>query len=241
VNPAGGCLPIVLTMGLLIPMYSVFSQGLTNYNPSAMWNVFGIDLFPGIVCPSAPEFDAAGHVTNACLAPYAFGIDWGLPEPVTTGLHIFGFGIAILAVISAAVQLLASRMTLPPHDPRTADDQNVKIQRQMAYFLPLISIIYGGFLPAGLFVYWITATVIQIIQQYFILGWGGMFPVFGWYPEFARNHTPRFPVQVPTPQPPKAGQPADADARARSVDRTISAQSTIRPNRTRTSRRGRRR
>ena len=33
-------------MGLLIPMYSVFSQGLTNYDPSAMWHVFGINLFP---------------------------------------------------------------------------------------------------------------------------------------------------------------------------------------------------
>ena len=47
-----------------------------------------------------------------------------------------------------------------------ADDQNVKVQRQMAYFLPLISILYGGILPAGLFLYWIISTVIQIGQQY---------------------------------------------------------------------------
>jgi YidC/Oxa1 family membrane protein insertase len=189
VNPAGGCLPIILTMGLLIPMYSVFSQGLTNYDPSAMWHVFGINLFPNIVCPSAPEFNAAGHVINPCLNAFAFGVNWGIPEPATTGLIIAGFGISILAIISSLSQLVASRMTLPPHDPKTADDQNVKLQRQMAYFLPLISILWGSSLPAGLFLYWITSTLIQIIQQYFILGWGGMFPLFGWFPEFGPQAT----------------------------------------------------
>ena len=130
-------------------------------------------------------------------------------------------------------------MTLPAADPKN-DDPNIKVQRQMAYFLPLISILYGGVLPAGLFIYWITATIIQIIQQYLILGWGSMFPLFGWYPEFARNHQPRFPVKMPEIQPPKPGQPS-AQERAKSVDKDISAQSTIRPNRTRSGRRGRRR
>jgi YidC/Oxa1 family membrane protein insertase len=241
VNPAGGCLPILLTMGLLIPMYSVFSQGLTNYDPSAMWHVFGINLFPNIVCPTAPEFNAAGHVTNPCLDATAFGINWGLPEPAITGFIIAGFGISILAIISSLTQLVASRMTLPPHDPSTQDDQNVRLQRQMAYFLPLISILWGATLPAGLFLYWITATLIQIIQQYFILGWGGMFPLLGWYPAFARNHTPRFPVKMPEPKPPVPGQSTSAAERSKSVDRDLSARSTIRPNRTRTARRGRRR
>jgi YidC/Oxa1 family membrane protein insertase len=240
INPAGGCLPIILQFGLLIPMYSVISQGLTNYDPSAMWHIFGFNLFPGIVCPTAPEFNSAGHVINACLNPVTAGqFPWGLPEPETTGWYIAGFGIAGLAIISSLLQVVASRMTLPAADPKN-DDPNVKVQRQMAYFLPLISILYGGVLPAGLFIYWITATIIQIIQQYLILGWGSMFPLFGWYPEFARNHQPRFPVKMPEIQPPKPGQPS-AQERAKPVDKDISAQSTIRPNRTRSGRRGRRR
>jgi YidC/Oxa1 family membrane protein insertase len=239
VNPAGGCLPILLQFGLLIPMYSVFSQGLTNYDVNAMLNVFGVQLFT-LPCDSAAVFDAAGHVTNPCLNPIAFGINWSLAEPVTTGLYVLGFGISILAIISSLFQLVASRMTLPAGDPKN-DDQNVKVQRQMAYFLPLISIVYGGFLPAGLFLYWITATIIQIIQQYFILGWGGMFPLLGWYPEFARDHTPRFPVKAPTPKPPAPGESTSAAERSKSVDRDLSARSTIRPNRARSGRRGRRR
>jgi YidC/Oxa1 family membrane protein insertase len=240
INPAGGCLPILLQFGLLIPMYSVISQGLTNYDPSAMWTVFGINLFPGITCDAAPVFNAAGQVTNPCLNPIAFGINWSYPEPVTTGLFIAGFGISILAIVSSLIQLVASRMTLPAADPKN-DDPNMRVQRQMAYFLPLISIVYGGILPAGLFIYWIAATIIQVIQQYFILGWGGMFPLFGWFPAFARDHTPRFPVKLPEPKPVTPGSPDSAAERAKSVDRDIAAKSTIRPNRTRSGRRGRRR
>ena len=240
INPAGGCLPIILQFGLLIPMYSVISQGLTNYDPSAMWYVFGFNLFPGIVCPTAPEFNSAGHVINACLNPVVAGqFPWGLPEPETTGWYIAGFGIIVLAIISSLLQVVASRMTLPAADPKN-DDPNIKVQRQMAYFLPLISILYGGVLPAGLFIYWITATIIQIFQQYLILGWGSMFPLFGWYPEFARNHQPRFPVKMPEIQPATPGRPS-APVRAKPVDTDIAARSTIRPNRTRSGRRGRRR
>ena len=71
-------------------MYSVFSQGLTNYDITPMLQVFGLDLAAalGIACDPAPVFDAAGHVLNPCLDPVAFGINWSYPEPVTTGLVI---------------------------------------------------------------------------------------------------------------------------------------------------------
>ena len=240
INPASGCLPSILQLGLLIPMYSVFNQGLTNHNINASLNVFGFQLFT-LPCDTNAIFNAAGHVTNACLKPVELGINWGLSEPSATGLYIAGFGISILAIVSSLVQLVASRQMIPPVDPRSADDPNTKVQRQMAYFLPLISIFYGQLLPAGLFLYWIASTAIQVFQQYLIIGWGGIFPLFGWHPEFARNHTPRYPIPVPTPKPPAPGQPTSAAVRARAVDRSLSAQSTIRPSRSRPGRRGRRR
>ena len=237
INPASGCLPILLQLILIIPMYSVISQGLTNYDVNGMLNVFGLQLF-SFDCAPAPIVDATGHVTNPCLDPFAFGVNWGIPEPRTTGLAVLGFGISILAIISALFQLVQSRMTLPPPDPATADDPNVRIQRQMAYFLPFISILYGGALPAGLFLYWITGTVVSIFQQYLIIGWGGMFPILGWHPGFARDHSPRFPVTVPPPRDPKSGTPITTTP----ADRAQSAAKTIRPRERRSAgRRGRRR
>jgi YidC/Oxa1 family membrane protein insertase len=240
VNPASGCLPILLQLVLIIPMYSVISGGLTNHDVNAMLNVFGVQLMT-LSCDPSAVFDAAGHVTNPCLNPVAFGVNWGLPEHVTTGFEVAGFGISVLAILSAFFQLIQSRMTLPVADPKN-DDPNTKVQRQMAYFLPFISIAYGGILPAGLFLYWIGGTLFSIVQQYLIIGWGGTFPLFGWTPGFARGHTPRFPVSVPAPRPgPTPGASAGPRERARPVDRDASARSTIRPSKSRGGRRGRRR
>ncbi len=239
VNPVSGCLPALLQVFLLIPMYSVFSQGLQNFNPQAMLQVFGFTIID-LHCAAEPVINAAGHVLNPCLDPTAFGINWGVPEVIigTTGSMLSG--LSLLAVISSLFQLVQSRMTLPPHDPAMADDSNYKIQRQMAYIFPFISLIYGSFLPAGLFLYWITSTIFSIIQQYLIIGWGGMFPLFGWQPAFAVGHAPRFPVALPPPVDPKTRPPTSplggAAGRAAEVDKTIRHKE-----RGRQSRRGRRR
>jgi YidC/Oxa1 family membrane protein insertase len=244
INQAGGCLPGLLTMGLLIPMYSVISQGLTNYDITPMLQVFGINFASifGIVCDPAPIYNAAGQVTNPCLNPMAFGINWSIPEPQTTGLAILGFGISLLAVVSALVQLVASRQALAPQDPRTSDDPNVKVQRQMAYFLPFISLIYGGMLPAGLFLYWIFSSVIQVFQQFLVVGFGGIFPLFGWYPRLAADYRPPYHVTMPQPKHDSETTPSAAERSATALDRDLSVQSTIRPNRkAQNARRGRRR
>ena len=111
----------------------------------------------------------------------------------------------------------------------------------MAYFLPLISILYGGFLPAGLFLYWITASIIQIVQQYLVIGCGGTFPLLGWYPGLRAQPHAALPVTLPEPKPIEPGEPTSAAERSKALDRDLSAQSTIRPNRSRSGRRGRRR
>jgi YidC/Oxa1 family membrane protein insertase len=241
VSPAG-CLPAMLQMLLLIPLYSVFSQGLQNFNPQAMLDVFGFRILD-LGCDAVAQVNSLGHVLNPCLDPNAFGVNWGVPEVfIGTAGSLFS-GLSILAVISSLVQLVASRMTMPPASAPGTEDQNTKTQRQMAIFLPFISLIYGSILPAGLFLYWIGSTLFSIVQQYLILGWGGMFPIFGWTPGFAVGHEPRFPVAAsaaPTSSSRAAGAPARSTTERSTLDRSASAAATIRQ-RGRQGRRGRRR
>jgi YidC/Oxa1 family membrane protein insertase len=231
INPLAGCMPLLLQMPLLFIMYSVIQGGLTNQDPRAMLNVFGtqvVDLkcqniVNGVVDAAKPCIDSVvpllGDISKA-----------------QSIFSIFGFGISVLAIASAVLQLVQSRMMLPAADPDNTDP-NARIQRQTMLFLPLISIVYGGFLPAGLFIYWIVATVFSIIQQYLIVGWGSMFPIFGWTPSFAMDHTPRFPVDMPPPPDPSKRSAILTDAEKKSTaDKTIR-----RRERGRQSRRGRRR
>jgi YidC/Oxa1 family membrane protein insertase len=240
INPASGCLPLLLQMPLLFIIYAVISSGLTNYDPTAMLTVGGVQVVP-LECPAAPEFDPPGsaHV-KPCVdtrIPWLGGLDVSVPE-IAVPLPLIQ-GLSILAIVAALLQLIQSRMTLMPADPRN-DDPTTRATRQTMYFLPLISVLYGGFLPAGLFIYWIVTTIFSIIQQYLIVGWGAMFPLFGWHPEFARDHAPRFPVTMPPVDPTKRSASAPS---ADEITRETSANRTIRPNkqRGRQGRRGRRR
>jgi YidC/Oxa1 family membrane protein insertase len=236
VNPAAGCLPTLLTLVLLIPMYSVFSQGLSAPDISSMLQVFGTKIID-VPC----QFP--GNPLQPCINPtvhWLFGLNASKPEILfTTGINILGFplGLSLIAVVSALLQLVQTRMMMP-----STTDPQAQAQQRVFMILPLISLLYGTILPAGLFIYWIVTTIFSIVQQYLIAGWGSLFPLFGWTPGFARDHKPRFPVPPPT-LPKKKDNDGNGEpptSRRSPADR---AAGTVRPARSkgRTSRRGRRR
>jgi YidC/Oxa1 family membrane protein insertase len=250
-----GCLVALIPLFLLLPMYQVVREGLTAVDLTESLKVFGVQLVP-LTCPTPPQeiTNAAGAVTGfkPCidsLIPWLGNID----AAGHGGIIPFGFslpllittlsGISLFAVVYLILQLIASRMALPPHNPDVPLDQNQRTQRTMALYLPFITLLYGDLIPVGVFLYLIVSTLYQIVQQYLTTGWGGMFPLFGRTPAFAVDHTPRFPVAMPTAAAPTsrpAGAPARPTPERSALDRTASADATIR-HRGRQGRRGRRR
>jgi YidC/Oxa1 family membrane protein insertase len=227
INPLSGCLPTLLQFIVLIPMYTVISNGLTNPNPTAMLSVFGVDIGKqiGLVCANGLG-TATYNNMSPCIEsviPWLGNLQAAKPwAPIV----LFGIGISPLALISSLLQVLQTRMTLPQGKPAKGDSA-AAAQSQTLVILPLISVLYGGILPAGLFIYWIASTIFSLAQQYLILGFGGLFPLFGWNPAFAANHAPRFPVAMPEVAP--AGDAVDGAPQTRTdIDRAASAAATIR-------------
>jgi YidC/Oxa1 family membrane protein insertase len=236
-----GCLVAILPLILIIPMYQVIREGLTFPDITPMLHVFGIQIVP-LACPAAATGAPCLDPTIPWLGGLsAAGFGGLIPLPIT--LPLIGAGISILAIVYTVLQLAASRMALPAHDPNTPLDPQARTQRSMSLFLPFITLLYGTVIPVGLFIYLIVSTAYQVIQQYLTTGWGSLFPIFGWTPAFARDHKPRFPVAVPsapTPASRAAGAPARTKPERSALDRSASANSTIRQ-RGRQGRRGRRR
>ena len=223
VNPTAGCLPTILTMFLIWPMYQVIREGLTNPDPTGMLSVFGVKIVPLTCNP------LAGH---SCINTVVAGIDVGQPNIIA---HLI-IPIGGLALVAAFLQLIQSRMVMPTSS--ASSDSSTSMQRQMVYMLPLVTLFFSTF-PAGIFIYWIVTTIFSIVQQYLMVGWGSMFPLFGWNPGFARNHTPRFPVTMPGPED---GHRSLAATRYKPDERRAAATSTVRPNpHKRQGRRGRKR
>jgi YidC/Oxa1 family membrane protein insertase len=236
VNPLAGCLPSLLQLFLLMPMYSVFSSGLSAPDISSMLHILGFQVIDAAqVCQAA-----INPGVDPCLNPHIAwlgGLDASQKEiffelPKSLPL-VGGFGLSSLAIFSALLQLVQTRMMTPEStDPQT------RAQARVFLIMPLFSVVYGAFLPSGLFIYWITTTIFSIVQQYLIAGFGALFPLFGWTPSYVTAHQPRFPVMpAPAPNTLSDGTPTD---RRSAADR---AAGTVRPSRerARTSRRGRRR
>lgn len=225
VSPFGGCLPTLLQFIVLIPMYTVISNGLTNPDPTGMLSIFGFNIGDaiGLVCANGLGTAAYDNMRPCIEAtvPWLGGLNASLPSVI----DVAGFGVSILAIISAVLQVIQTRMTINPNAPK--NDPMAGAQGQTLVFLPLISVLYGGILPAGLFIYWISSTLFSIVQQYLILGFGGLFPLFGWTPAFAVNHAPRFPVTMPEPVSASAGEAVVPHERTE-LDRAASAAATIR-------------
>jgi YidC/Oxa1 family membrane protein insertase len=233
-----GCLMAILPILLILPMYQVIRQGLTSPDITPMLSVFGAKLIP-VTCNLA--------TAHPCLNPtisWLGGIDASSYSVIPIPLPIIGsFGLSAFAIIYTILQLIASRMALPPHDPNTPLDQNARTQRSVSLFLPFITLAYGNIIPVGLFIYLIVSTAYQAVQQYLTTGWGSLFPIFGYTPGFAVDHKPRFPVAAiaaPKSSSREAGAPARSKSERSALDRSVSANATIRQ-RGRQGRRGRRR
>jgi hypothetical protein len=102
-----------------------------------------------------------------------FGVALGGPN---------GFALSLLAVIAALLQFIQVKMTTPPRNP---DDPTSGATSTMTYLFPLMTIFWGGIFPSGLILYWIVYTAYLVVQQFLIMGWGNLFPIFGWRPAFA--------------------------------------------------------
>ena len=230
VSIGSGCLPAILQLGLLIPIYSVISQGLAAPDISSALQLVGQPVL-NIACQAPGTLQPCIDPTVSWLG----NLDAHRPE-VLLRLPVIDFPVSALALVAATLQLIQTRMMTP----RTSDPQ-AAAQQRIFMILPLFSIIYGSFLPAGLFLYWIVFTAYSIVQQYMIAGWGALFPLFGWTPRFAVNHQPRFPVHVDEPKRVESGDSRSTIDTSRSA--TDRAAGTIKParQRGRTSRRGRRR
>jgi YidC/Oxa1 family membrane protein insertase len=117
----------------------------------------------------------------------------------------------LLPVLTALTQLVIQRMMTPP----TMDPQQAQMNKAMQ-FMPIMFLFFSFNFPAGLVLYWVTSNLVSLVQQYFLTGWGGLFPG-GYVPKtpFAGSWQPgghpafaTASVALDDDEEPPAGQPA---------------------------------
>jgi YidC/Oxa1 family membrane protein insertase len=145
VNPAAGCLPMILQIVILISLYHVFIEYLGG--------------------------DA--QINGSAVQTSFLYLDLSKPD------HLF-----ILPVLAGITQFILGAMMTPAQPiPVQSDDKPKEVEQkedfaatlqavqgQMLYMAPFMTAIVSLTFPSGLALYWTTANIFSIIQQYFTVG-----------------------------------------------------------------------
>jgi len=192
VNPAGGCLPLLIQMPILFSLYYVISQPL-KYMVGKSPEVIG-QLFEKI--PAGP--DRIANMRDLSIITYFgkhpealadvsqllngdellnmnfIGVNLGaiptwdyhkLFDP-TTGIQNL---ILLLVPLLSAVTTYISVKYSMQQTPQTSDNQmQASMQKNMALISPVMSGFISFTVPAGLGLYWIVGNIYQIAQQMFM-------------------------------------------------------------------------
>ncbi len=145
VNPAASCLPLLIQLPVLIGLYRALSLGLHEQ---------------------------------------AVGLLYGFVPAVTVSTHLLGVvdlskPSYVLAVLAAVVQFFQTRQIMqppaatiapPPQEVQGTDgakDESMAsmMNKQMMYMMPIMTVVIGISLPAGLTLYWFLMSVLTVLQQ----------------------------------------------------------------------------
>lgn len=159
VNPAGGCLPALLQIPIFIALYQAVINILPQANGNLGW-INSILYFPILHLDSFPD-------------PNFFGLNLGVkPWDFTK----YGAVLLLVPAVTAFLTFVQSKMMMPkaiPPDHKTEDTMS-QVQSQMVYLMPIMIGYFALQFPIGLAVYWNVYTILGIIQQHRLTGWGGM-------------------------------------------------------------------
>jgi len=155
VNPAAGCLPLIIQLVVFAFLYNAFYKALT----------MGL---------------------NTGFGP------WNLANPDTIKITLEKNQLAlpgILVILASLTQFIQSKMMMPEPVKIVKDDKPkekeekqefasefASAQGQMIILFPLMFLFLGTQWPSGLALYWTASTILAIIQQYQVSGWGGLAP-----------------------------------------------------------------
>ena len=156
VNPAGGCLPMLLQFPIFIGVYQAVLH-LTQSSPAghAVGSMLDVLAKNGV---SIGNLVAAQVGQSQLGGTFLWISDLGKPDP-----------LYILGVLSVVFQLIVQLMATP----RVQDPQQ-KAMTQSMLILPLMFGYLGFTFPAGAVLYWVIGSVLSMLQQYVISGWGSL-------------------------------------------------------------------
>jgi YidC/Oxa1 family membrane protein insertase len=147
VNPAMGCLPLLLQMPILFAFYYALLSLGSALEESWLW------------------------IPNLAFPAYSEGMSWLTPISIQHLLSPEVWPFLVLPIVYVVSQLVMQRMSQAANPSSMGGSTNT-VMMLMPLMFGYITLI----VPSGLTLYWVTSNILQIIQQGLATGWGSILP-----------------------------------------------------------------
>jgi YidC/Oxa1 family membrane protein insertase len=234
VNPAMGCLPMLLQFPVLIGLFWALRD--LGSNPTFKATSQLIKNFPS--CFPATSLGKTVNITPACwdrIKGVHGSATWLVANyhaslfGASNVQHVYnlfhahflwlsnGLGqpdpLVILPILAGASQWIQSRMMM-----QKSSDPQQQSMNMLMNFTPLIIVFFAWRYPSGLSLYWVTSTIIGVLISVRITGWGTI-------PRFDRmifgTPPPSRALVSNRPKPPQSRDAAKADIIGSDTDADI--------------------
>lgn len=159
VNPAAGCLPVVVQIPIIWGLYHVLSTAVSANSLEKLKDINNFIYFEGFKLKALWE-------TTFFSIPLAQSPSSLMKENPL---------IILVPVLTGVLQLIFSKMMAPEKAVKTKqDDFQSTFAKQSLFIFPVMIGVFSFQLPFGLSLYWNAFTLFGILQQYFLVGLGGL-------------------------------------------------------------------
>lgn len=160
INPASGCLPLLLQMPILIGLYNLFFNILGHGNDltKVVDGINKVVYFPFLKIES---LDLSFFGLSLTSKPN----EW----------QQIGWGFLLIPLVTAGLQYIQTKMmtqTQPVSgivkkegEKKGEEDMSMMMQKQMSIMMPLMIGFFAYSFPLGLSLYWNTYSIFGILQQ----------------------------------------------------------------------------
>lgn len=165
INPAAGCLPLLIQIPVIWSLYRVLTIAVEINNATKLADINKVLYFDFLKLQSVWD-------TNF------FGISLGATPSKLWAAAPY---LVLVPVLTGVLQFILSKMMTSdiPQVPGTKeDDFQAAFQKQSLLIFPVMIGFFSFNFPVGLSLYWNTFTLFGILQQYLLVGPGGAAPLF---------------------------------------------------------------
>lgn len=164
INPAAGCLPLIIQMPILLALYNLFFQLLTKGNITQVVSEINKVVYTPLLKINSLDLNFFG--LNLAHRPN----QW----------QAYGWWLLLIPLVTGLLQYVQTKMMVPQTSPapltkeisktedgkKDEEDMSTAMQKQMSIMMPLMIGFFAYSFPLGLSLYWNTFTIFAIIQQY---------------------------------------------------------------------------